>query len=61
MGGTFQTTEKRYVKFMLPEFSPSKTIKWNCHVDSNTDPCMTNYNIIIGMDFMTELQLHMDF
>ena len=38
MGGTFQTTEKRYVKFKLPEFSLSKSIKWNCHVDSNTDP-----------------------
>ena len=61
MGGTFQTTEKRYVKFKLPEFSLSKSIKWNCHVDSNTDPRMMNYNLIIGTDLMTELQLRMDF
>ena len=61
MGGTFQTTEKRYVKFKLPEFSLSKSIKWNCHVDSNSDPRMTNYDLIIGTDLMTELQLRMDF
>ena len=61
MGGTFQTTEKRYVKFKLPEFSLSKSIKWNCHVDSNTDPHTTNYDLIIGTNLMTELQLWMDF
>ena len=61
MGGTFQTTEKRYVKFKLPEFSLSKSIKWNCHVDSNTDPRTTNYDLIVGTDLMTELQLRMDF
>ena len=57
MGGTFQTTEKRYVKFKLPEFSLSKSIKWNCHFDANTDPRTTNCDLIIGTDLMTELQL----
>jgi hypothetical protein len=61
MAGEMTTTKKANIEFRLPELSNSKTITWSCHVDETTKAINTPYDIILGLDFMTELGLVVDF
>ena len=36
VGGQFVTTLKSEIQFTLSEFSTSKVIQWECHVDNKT-------------------------
>ena len=57
MGGIFETRQKACIQFKLPEFSHNKMITWNVHVDEHT----AQYDMIIGMDLMEELQIKIDY
>jgi len=61
MGGTFETEEKRLVKFILPEFSMDKTISWTAHVDTRKKHTGAEYDMIIGNDLMTKLGIIINF
>ena len=36
VGGQFVTTLKHEIQFTLSEFSTSKVIQWECHIDTKT-------------------------
>ena len=56
--GTIQTKRNTNVKFKLDEFSQSKKVEWNFHVDENVvSKCSIGYDITIGLDLMCELGL----
>lgn len=55
LGGHFTTNRKALVDFKFPELSTSKSVTWICHVDDKTRPKDANYDMIIGMDLMTEI------
>ena len=56
--GTMQTKRNVNMKFKLDEFSQSKEVKWNFHVDeSNMSKRSLEYDAIIGLDIMCELGL----
>ena len=55
IGGTFSTRSKALIDMTLPELDKSKTITWICHVDDKTPAAKAAYDIIIGMDLMTEI------
>ena len=57
MGGSFETRRKAQVEFKMPEFSHNKTVKWTFHVDENTKPEQSQYDMILGSDLMKELQI----
>ena len=61
MGGTFETGHKSQVTFKMPEFSHNRTVTWEAHVDDHSDPKMTNYDLIIGSDLMTELKIILNY
>ena len=60
MGGQFQTKRKGILDFMFPELDQRKIISWSFHVDENDTPNDAGYDMIIGMDLMTELGLYVD-
>ena len=53
MGGTFITRQKALVDFKFPKLK--NMVTWICHVYATTDPNKAMYDLIIGMDLMTEL------
>ena len=56
--GTMQTKRNVNMKFKLDEFSQSKEVEWNFHVDeSDVSKRSLGYDIIIGLDLMCELGL----
>ncbi len=55
MGGKFTTNQKALIDFKFPELDPNKKVTWVTHVDSKTDQEHALYDIIIGMDLMTEI------
>ena len=61
MGGTFVTNKKSRIEFKLPEFSHSKTITWNVHVDETTNNETAHYDMVIGTDLLSELKIRLDF
>ncbi len=51
--GTFTTTQKAQLKFILPKFSQSKTISWACcHMDDIATASNSQYNMILGRDLL---------
>ena len=60
MGGNFVTNRKALVDFKFPELSDSKKVTWICHVDGSTPKDKAMYDIIIGMDLMTEIGIVVD-
>ena len=60
MGGNFTTNWKALVEFSFPELSRHRTVTAICHVDDKTKPEETPYDMIIGMDLMTELGIVVD-
>ena len=55
MGGNFVTKRKALVDFRLPEFDPKKKVTYIVHVDERTDAKTSQFDMIIGMDLLTEL------
>ena len=60
MGGNFQTHRKALVDFKFPQLSDSKSVTWIVHIDETTDPKKSLYDMIIGMDLMTELGIYVN-
>ena len=60
MGGNFTTKKKALVDFTFPELNPNKKITWVCHVDDTTDKDKALYDMIIGLDLMTEIGVFVD-
>ena len=60
MGGSFTTKQKALLDFKFPELDNNKTVTWICHVDTTTDPSKALYDIIIGMDLMTEIGIYIN-
>ena len=53
-GGIFTTKAKCRVPMILPDFTRQTKIEFNCHVDPTQKSSNTNYDIILGKDFMQE-------
>ena len=53
--GTFTTTRKARMKFLLPEFNHSKIIAWACHVDDTATASNSSYDVILGRDLLEAL------
>ena len=51
---------KALIDFKFPEFSENKTVTWICHVDDTTARDKSKYDMIIGMDCMTELGIYVN-
>ena len=60
MGGVFTTSQKRLLDMSFPELNPHKKVTWICHIDSKTRPCNALYDVIIGMDMMTEIGMYVN-
>ena len=60
MGGNFTTNQKALIDFKFPELSTGKNITWICHVDNKTPKEQAMYDLIIGMDLMTEIGIVVD-
>ena len=50
--GNLTTNQKVKVNFCLPEFSVTKTMMWECHVDKYTK---SRHAMIFGRDILREL------
>ena len=61
MGGTFKTRRKAQIELKFPEFSHNKTVTWIAHVDETTKKDTSQYDMIIGTDLMSELQVKIDY
>jgi hypothetical protein len=61
MAGTFTTTKVAMLNFKMPELSTSKSITWPVHVDESTSRSDTPYDLILGLDLISELKLVLDF
>ena len=57
LGGQFTTKQKALVDFCFPELNPGKKVTWICHVDANTNREHAMYDMIIGLDLLTEIGL----
>jgi hypothetical protein len=60
LGGNFQTRRKAIIDFKFPELDMKKSITWNPHVDEAHSPKDMRYDMIIGMDLMTEIGIFVD-
>jgi hypothetical protein len=58
-GGTFHTSGKCTMNFILNEFYKSQFIEWILHVNKTFGP--HQYNMIIGHDLMSQLRIILDF
>ena len=60
LGGTFSTNRKALLDFSFPEKSHNKKVTHVCHVDDKTSRDKANYDMIIGMDLMTEIGIYVN-
>ena len=60
MGGVFTTSQKWLLDMSFPELNPHKKVTWICHIDTKTKPYNTLYDVIIGMDLMTEIGMYVN-
>jgi hypothetical protein len=58
-GGTFHTSGKCTMNFILNEFYESKVIEWILHVNKTFG--LHKYNMIISCDLMSQLRIILDF
>ena len=59
--GILETSKMADISFKIPELSTSKQIAWQCHVDETSNRHEVPYDIILGLDFLTELEMTLDF
>ena len=56
MGGIFTTKAKcRVPMILLPDFTRQTKVEFDCHVDPTQTSANSNYDIILGKDFMQKL------
>ena len=60
LGGEFTTNRKALIDFSFPELSDQRNVTWVCHVDAKTDPKTARYDMIVGLDLMTEIGIYVD-
>ena len=60
MGGTFTTKQKALIDFSFPELDPGKKVTWICHADTKTEKANALYDMIIGLDLLTEIGLYVN-
>ena len=60
MGGIFKTKRKALIDFKFPKLSTTKLVTWACHVDENASTETSLYDMIVGMDLLTEIGLYVD-
>ena len=60
MGGNFITKQKALIDFKFPELENNKQITWICHVDDKTNRKTALYDMIVGMDLMTEIGIYVN-
>jgi hypothetical protein len=58
-GGTFHTSGKCKMNFILNEFYKNKVIEWTLHVNKTSGP--HQYDMIVGCDLMSQLRIILDF
>ena len=56
--GSFNTSRKAMVSFILSELQPEKTITWEFHVDEGRT---THYDLLIGRDLLNEVGIDLLF
>ena len=61
MAGSFTTRKVAKLHFKMPELSTSKEVKWPCHVDEHTDCESKPYDLILGVDLLTQFKMVLDF
>ena len=57
IGEKFSTKRKALLDFSFPELAPNKNITWIMHVDVKTSKETALYDMIIGMNLMTDIKL----
>ena len=60
VGGEFSTKRQALLDFSFPELAPNKMITWIMHVDDKTPKEKALYDMIIGMNLMTEIGITVD-
>ncbi|MBT8266800.1 MAG: aspartyl protease family protein, partial [Bacteroidia bacterium] len=60
MGGNFTTKKKALIDFKFPELDMEKKVTWVFHVDENSKPENTLYDMIIGLDLQTALGIYVN-
>lgn len=53
--GTFTTDQKHKLNFFLQEFSATKIVTWECHVDESNE---VQYDIFLVIDLLTTLIIY---
>ena len=61
LSGKLVTEKLAVMQFKIPELSTSKEINWACHVDEVSNRDDVPYDMILGLDFLTELGFILDF
>jgi len=61
MSGSLVTNKIAQLVFKLPELSTSKQITWSCHVDETSKREKVPYDLILGLDFLSELKFVLNF
>ena len=60
LGGVFKMKRKALINFKFPELSTTKSVTWACHVNENALTETSLYDMIVGMDLLTEISLYVD-
>jgi hypothetical protein len=60
LGGTFTTNYESIMDFKFSETSTIKVVTWNTHVDDKNSSKEAVYDMIIGMDLMTSIEITVD-
>jgi transposase InsO family protein len=55
LGGKFFTKRQALIDFKFPELDNTKKVTWSCHIDESTTKANASYDMIIGMDLMTNI------
>ena len=61
LGGSIVTKQLATLNFKIPELSTTKLITWTCHVDASSKRKYVPYDMILGLDFLSELGFVLDF
>jgi hypothetical protein len=60
LGGTLTTNNESLWDFKFPELSTSKVVTWQARVDDKTSSTEVAYDMIMGMDLMTSIEIAVD-
>ena len=60
-GGVFRARKQARVDFLLPNISTTRKVEWEFTVDESSDPATAPYDMIIGTDLLTALEMDLKF